>query len=354
MSNQATKSTVFCSTFCLKRMRHFTSLECPHKMTACSHHPIKVQFMAIHWYPGHMHKANKEIKEALSRIDLIIEVLDARIPYSSQNPLLSTLRGDKPCIKVLTKSDLADPDMTRQWQNWLEQEQGVKTLPLTTEQPEKMRQLIELSRKLIKTLPGQRQVFNTMIMGIPNVGKSSLINILAGKIIAKTGNEPAVTKSQQRIHLGNDFVLYDTPGVLWPKVENEPSMYRLAVSGAVKDTAFEYEDIAFFAAEYLLEAYSDVLLERFKLETVPANELELIEAIGRKRGCLRSGGRIDLNKASKILLTELRAGQMGRITLESPKIVEKELQVLEQKLKSEEENNPKNGKKKKKKRTYRP
>ncbi|MCK5649019.1 MAG: ribosome biogenesis GTPase YlqF [Gammaproteobacteria bacterium] len=304
--------------------------------------------MAIHWYPGHMHKANKEIKETLSRIDLIIEVLDARIPFSSQNPLLSSLRGDKPCIKVLTKSDLADPDLTRQWQTWLEQEHGVKTLPLTTEQPARMRQLIDLSRKMISTLPGKRQLFNTMIMGIPNVGKSSLINILAGKIIAKTGNEPAVTKSQQRIHLGNDFVLFDTPGVLWPKVENEASMYRLAVSGAVKDTAFEYDDIAFFAAEYLLNIYPDSLMQRFKLEQLPHNELDLIEAIGRKRGCLSGGGRVDLDKASKILLTELRAGKLGRITLETPQMVDKEL--LELKLKEQSST----GKGKKKKRKYRP
>ncbi|MCU7801213.1 MAG: ribosome biogenesis GTPase YlqF [gamma proteobacterium symbiont of Lucinoma myriamae] len=308
--------------------------------------------MAIHWYPGHMHKANKEIKEALSRIDLIIEVLDARIPYSSQNPLLSSLRGNKPCIKVLTKSDLADPDLTRQWQSWLEQEQGVKTLSLTTEQPERMRQLIELSRKMIARLPGKRQIYNTMIMGIPNVGKSSLINILAEKMIAKTGNEPAVTKSQQRINLANDFVLYDTPGVLWPKVENEPSMYRLAVSGAVKDTAYEYDDIAFFAAEYLLEAYPDSTMQRYQLEQLPHNELELIEAIGRKRGCLRAGGRVDLDKASKILLSELRSGTLGRISLETPKMIEKELIALQAKL--EAEANSKSGKRKKKKRVYRP
>ncbi len=304
--------------------------------------------MAIHWYPGHMHKANKEIKEVMSQMDLIIEVLDARIPYSSQNPLLSSLRGDKPCIKVLTKSDLADADMTRQWQAWLEQEQGVKTLPLTTEQPEQMRRLIDLSRKIIGHLPAQRQIYNTMIMGIPNVGKSSLINILAGKSIAKTGNEPAVTKAQQRINLSNDFVLYDTPGVLWPKVENQPSMYRLAISGAVKDTAYEYDDIAFFAAEYLINAYPDSLMQRFKLEVLPENELDLIEAIGRKRGCLQSGGRVDLDKASKILLTELRSGKLGRITLESPKMIDKELIELQRKKEAE----PKKGKKKK--RVYRP
>ncbi len=287
--------------------------------------------MAIHWYPGHMHKANKEIRETLSAIDLIIEVLDARIPYSSQNPLLSSIRGNKPYIKVLTKSDLADPDLTRQWQNWLEQEQGVKTLSLTTEHPEQMRKLIDLCKKMMINRPGKRELINTMIMGIPNVGKSSLINILAGKTIAKTGNEPAVTKAQQRIKLEGGINLLDMPGVLWPKVENEPSMYRLAISGAVKDTAFEYDDIAFFAAEYLISAYPKALMERFKLETVPNNELELIEAIGRKRGCLRGGGQVDLNKASKILLTELRAGQIGRISLETPGIIEQELIALKQK-----------------------
>ena len=307
--------------------------------------------MAIHWYPGHMHKANKEIRETLSAIDLIIEVLDARIPYSSQNPLLSTIRGNKPCIKVLTKSDLADPDLTRQWQNWLEQEQGVKTLSLSTEHPEQMRQLIELCKKMMLNRPGKRELINTMIMGIPNVGKSSLINILAGKTIAKTGNEPAVTKAQQRIKLEGGINLLDTPGVLWPKVENEPSMYRLAVSGAVKDTAFEYDDIAFFAAEYLISAYPEALMERFKLDTAPNNELELIEAIGRKRGCLRGGGQVDLNKASKILLTELRAGQIGRISLETPKIIEQELIVLKQRqeqMQSEKTTKKKHRRKKRK------
>ncbi|MCU7835721.1 MAG: ribosome biogenesis GTPase YlqF [gamma proteobacterium symbiont of Taylorina sp.] len=284
--------------------------------------------MAIHWYPGHMHKANKEIKETLSRIDLIIEVLDARIPFSSHNPLLSQFQGTKPCIKVLTKSDLADPDLTRQWQTWLEKEKSVKTIALTAEQPERMRQLLKLCHKMLPNPSDKHKIINTMIMGIPNVGKSTLINILSGKTIAKTGNEPAVTKNQQRIKLDNNIVLFDTPGVLWPKVENSPGMYRLAVSGAVKDTAFEYDDIAFFAAEYLLSAYPDNLLQRYNLEDLPQNELDLIENIGRRRGCLRGGGRVDLDKASKILLTELRAGTLGRISLETPLIIEQELSVL--------------------------
>lgn len=277
-----------------------------------------------------MHKANKAIKEALPNIDLIIEVLDARIPFSSQNPLLSQLRGDKSCIKILTKSDLADADLTRQWQDWLEKEQGVKTLALSIEQPERMRQLTSLCRKMVPNSSGKHKIINTMIMGIPNVGKSSLINILTGKTIAKTGNEPAVTKNQQRIKLADDIVLFDTPGVLWPKIENQNSMYRLASSGAVKDTAFEYDDIAFYVAEYLLSAYPENLLQRYNLADLPQNELEVIEAIGRKRGCLKGGGRIDLDKASKILLTELRAGKIGRISLETPTLIEQELREQEQ------------------------
>lgn len=284
--------------------------------------------MHIQWYPGHMHKANKEIKQVLPQIDLIIEVLDARIPFSSQNPLLASLRGDKPCIRVLSKTDLADPETTLLWQNYLEQEQGVKTLAVTTQQPDKIKQITQLCHRMIPEKRTNDKTIKTMIMGIPNVGKSTIINILANRIIAITGNEPAVTKRQQRIKLDNNIVLSDTPGVLWPNVENKNSGYRLAVTGAIKDTAIDYTDIAFFAAEHLLEFYPELLKTRFQLETLPANETELMEAIGRKRGCLRAGKQVDLEKTSKILIAELRAGSIGCITLERPDMIEKELAEL--------------------------
>lgn len=284
--------------------------------------------MHIQWYPGHMHKANKEIKQVLPQIDLIIEVLDARIPFSSQNPLLASLRGDKPCIRVLSKTDLADPETTLLWQNYLEQEQGVKTLAVTTQQPDKIKQITQLCHRMIPEKGTNDKTIKTMIMGIPNVGKSTIINILANRIIAITGNEPAVTKRQQRIKLDNNIVLSDTPGVLWPNVENKNSGYRLAVTGAIKDTAIDYTDIAFFAAEHLLEFYPELLKTRFQLETLPANETELMEAIGRKRGCLRAGKQVDLEKTSKILIAELRAGSIGCITLERPDMIEKELAEL--------------------------
>jgi ribosome biogenesis GTPase A len=284
--------------------------------------------MLIQWYPGHMHKASKEVKEILPQVDLIIEILDARIPFSSQNPMLATLRGDKPCIKVLSKSDLADPEITQQWQSYLEQEQGVKTLALTIEQPEKMRQIPELCHKMLPTKASSSRLIHTLIMGIPNVGKSTLINILAGRMIAKTGNEPAITKTQQRIDIGNGIILLDTPGMLWPNVENKNSGYRLATTGAIKDTAISHDHVAFFAAEYLLRHYPKLLQVRFQLEQLPESEQQLMEAIGRKRGCLRSGGRIEMDKVSKILLTEFRAGTIGRISLETPAMMEQELVEL--------------------------
>jgi ribosome biogenesis GTPase A len=284
--------------------------------------------MLIQWYPGHMHKASKEVKEILPQVDLIIEILDARIPFSSQNPMLTELRGDKPCIKVLSKNDLADPDITQQWQTYLEQEQGVKTLALTIDQPEKMRQLPELCQKMLPNKASSDKPIHTLIMGIPNVGKSTLINILAGRMIAKTGNEPAITKTQQRIDIGNGIILLDTPGMLWPNVENKNSGYRLATTGAIKDTAISHDHVAFFAAEYLLQHYPDLLQERFQLEQRPESEQQLMEAIGKKRGCLRSGGHIEMDKVAKILLTEFRAGTIGRISLETPEMMETELAEL--------------------------
>lgn len=280
--------------------------------------------MAINWFPGHMHKARKEIREIMPQIDLIIEVLDARIPFSSENPLANSLRGDKPCIKVLNKSDLADPELTEQWVAYLEKSKGVKAIPTTSEQPGQIKNLLDLCRQMLPEKADSELLVRALIMGIPNVGKSTIINTLAGRVIAKVGNEPAVTKRQQKINLQNGIVLSDTPGFLWPKLEPESCGYRLAVTGAVKDTAIEYEDVASYAAEFLLNAYPQAVKERYQLDTLPASDFELMEAIGRKRGCLGSGGRINLHKVSEIILNELRDGTLGRLTLETPEMVEKE------------------------------
>lgn len=284
--------------------------------------------MQIQWYPGHMHKAKKQIAATLPKMDLIIEVLDARIPFSSENPMLAKLRDNKPCIKVLNKNDLADPAITQLWQTYLEQQRDVKTLALSSKETEKIRCLPDLCHKIAAEKRSSVKDVKAIIMGIPNVGKSTLINTLAGKTIAQTGNEPAVTKAQQPIPLPNGITLLDTPGLLWPNLENKNSGYRLAAIGSIKDTALDHADVAFFAAAYLLQAYPENLRTRYDLDTLPKTELELLEVIGAKRGCLRAGGQVDLDKVSKLLLNELRSGVLRKVSLETPAMMERELEQL--------------------------
>ncbi len=280
--------------------------------------------MAINWFPGHMHKAQKEIKEILPQIDVVIEVCDARLPFSSENPMITEIRGDKPLIKILNKSDLADAKQTQKWLEYLEAQQNVKAIALTTNQPSVAKTIPALIRKLIPNKDETGKQINVVIMGIPNVGKSTLLNTLVGKAKAKVGNEPAVTKGQQRIRLEEGLYLYDTPGMLWPKIVNENSGYRLAITSAVKDTAYDHDDIACFAGEYLLKEYPERLEQRYKIESLPPTEVELIEEIGRCRGCVKSGGRVDFHKASAILINEIRDKTLGGITFETPEMVEKE------------------------------
>ena len=293
--------------------------------------------MNIQWFPGHMHKARVEMAEILPKVDLVIEILDARIPYSSENPMLAELRGKKPCLKVLNKSDLADPDRTNEWRNYLESQQGIRARSVTTEQPNQIRQLGDVCLDMFSDKLGIGKNITAMICGIPNVGKSTLINILARRKVAKTGNEPAVTKGQQRIKLGNGVVLFDTPGVLWPNVANEKSGYRLATIGSIKDTAMEYEDVGYFAAGFMLETYPDRLVERYKLNSVPTAPLEALDEIGKKRGCLNKRGIIDYDRVCRILLTEMRSGKLGTITLETPEMAETERTEVAEKLKEREE-----------------
>ena len=288
--------------------------------------------MAIHWYPGHMHKAIREMTNILPDVDLVIELLDARLPASSQNPAIVTLRDNKPCIKILSKSDLADPETTARWQAHFEQDASVKTLQTTLDLNGKPQKIIRLCQALVPSRVKANLNMLVMVAGIPNVGKSTLINALAGRKIAKTGNEPAITKGQQRIKLGQGIMLLDTPGILWPKIENENSGYRLAASGAIKDTAMGIEDVAFYLADYLIKRYPAALKDRYDLASVPDTELEFIELMGARRGCLSAGGRVDLEKASAILVNEFRAGMLGAITLETPDmILEEELIVAQQK-----------------------
>ncbi|KUE81336.1 ribosome biogenesis GTPase YlqF [Aeromonas schubertii] len=280
--------------------------------------------MSINWFPGHMHKARKEIAEVMPQVDVIIEMIDARIPFSSENPLVPELRGDKPVIKVLNKADLADPATTALWVAHMEQQKGIRALPLTQQKPDEIKSLLALCHEMVPDRDKELRGVRAMIMGIPNVGKSTLINTLAGRIIAKTGNEAGVTKSQQRIKLEGNIILTDTPGFLWPKLSPASCGYRLAVTGAIKDTVIDYADIALFAAEYLLKAYPERLMDRYQLSELPGSDMELMDAIAQRRGCMRKGGVSDLHKVSEILIHELRLGQLGSLTLETPDMVSQE------------------------------
>ena len=293
--------------------------------------------MAIQWFPGHMHKAQKEVREIFNQVDVFIEVLDARIPFSSQNPLIEEIRKDKPTIKILSKTDLADPNITEQWQQHMEQESSVKTLAFDLNRSDKREQLISLIKKMVPAKAQSVKTIHALIIGIPNVGKSTLINNIMGRTIAKTGNEPAVTKMQQRIKLEENITLIDTPGMLWPNIENENSGYRLAITGGIKETAFELPDIASYAAEFLLDAYPEKLKSRFELDKLPHNDIEFLEEIGRKRGCLRSGGMVDFDKISRIFIVEYRDNTIGNVSLETPDMIAKEMIEVEEKRRLKEE-----------------
>lgn len=290
---------------------------------------------SIQWFPGHMNKARNEIKEIMPDMDVVIEVIDARIPFSSENPMVTALRHNehgiqKPVIKILNKADLADPDLTQAWIQDLEQQSQVKAIACDDNKANDVQKIIQLCKQLVPNKVGTGRQIKVLIMGIPNVGKSTLINTLAGRSIAKTGDEPAVTKSQQLIKIDNDIMLYDTPGMLWPKIENPHSGYRLAATGGIKDTAFDFDDVASYTAEYLIKAYPELLKERYKIDDLPETDWEFFEAAGRNRGMLKKGGVVDTYRMAEMLINELRSGTLGRITLETPAMRDEEYKLVEE------------------------
>lgn len=271
----------------------------------------------INWFPGHMAKARRQISEIIPKIDVVIEVLDARIPHSSMNPILTKVRRDKPVLRLLSKSDLADPSITEKWTQFLAQEKDIIVVPVVMSNKKHLAKIPDYCRKLAPHRGGLGKPVRAVVVGIPNVGKSTLINGLAGKKIARVGDEPAVTRNQQKIQIAQDFTLMDTPGIMWPSPESEIGGYRLAASGAIRDTAVEYEDIALFAVDYLAQRYPEALIQRYKLESVPETSMECMEMIARKRACVR-GPEVDWHKVSEIVLKDLRSGALGAISLEEP------------------------------------
>ncbi len=289
--------------------------------------------MSINWYPGHMKKTKDLIQANLKLVDVAIELMDARIPISSRNPQFDALLNGKKRVVALNKSDLADPAKTRLWVEYYA-EKGIKAIPINSLTGQNVNQLlaeikIECKDITDKAISQGRLIrpIRIMIVGIPNVGKSSLINKMAGRNAAVTGNKPGVTKGKQWIRINKEIELFDTPGILWPKIEEDMQGIKLACSGAIKDEILNVEDIAFHLINLLIGAYPEALYDRYKLEE-KIEPVVIMEEIGRKRGCLMRGNEVDYEKVARILLDEFRKGIMGKITLESP---------LDLALKSEEE-----------------
>ncbi|OQY32864.1 MAG: ribosome biogenesis GTPase YlqF [Spirochaetaceae bacterium 4572_59] len=279
--------------------------------------------MAIQWFPGHMTKTKKLIKENLKKMDMVIEIVDARAPLASRNPLLDQLTAGKPRLVLLNKSDLADPGVTEQWLRFFENGNEIHALAVNSKSNKSLKAVPSECRKLCKGKKWiNRRPVKAMIVGIPNVGKSTVINTLAGRIKAKAANQPGVTKDMQRVPISRELQIFDTPGLLWHKFDDQIVGMKLASLGSIRDSILHLDDIAFSCVTYLSGEYLDRMVKRYKLnledpEEVPAPHV-IIEEIGKNRGFLQAGGSIDYERAAILLLKELRDGILGRITLEKP------------------------------------
>ena len=273
-----------------------------------------------------MAKAKREVQEKLKLVDFVIELVDARAPYSSQNPLIQQTLQQKTKMMVLMKDDLADPSWTLRWLEHLQQQQ-IPAISVNVNNRKDIQKVIQTAKQLgekklerLRKKGVRPRPARAMILGIPNVGKSTLINRLANKKIANTGDKPGVTKHQQWIKVKNDFELLDTPGILWPKFEDEITGYRLAAIGTIKEQLLPKEEIAVFVVKFLKEEYTEVMSDRFQIPPEESDIHTIFETIGRQRGCLESGGRVNFEKTSEIILQDLRSGKLGQITLERPDI----------------------------------
>jgi ribosome biogenesis GTPase A len=267
-----------------------------------------------------MASARRKAAEAMATVDVVIEVTDARLPEASSNPMISELRRfrNRPCLKLLNKSDLADPLATQAWMDFYNRQPGVKAIAISARNAAEVARVPALCRHLAPHRDDGTKPLRMMIMGIPNVGKSTLMNALLKRKVAKVGDEPAVTRHQQTLDLGPGMTLTDTPGMMWPKIDYDADGYMLAASHAIGRNAVIDEEVAIFLGEVLLERYPALLAARYRIDPSSLDAPALVEAIGRRRGCLVKGGGLDLEKAALILLQDYRDGAIGRISLETP------------------------------------
>ena len=278
--------------------------------------------MAIQWFPGHMTSARKKAAETMEQVDVVIEVLDARLPEASRNPMIEELRRhrQRPSLKVLNKTDLADPVATKAWLAFYNAQPNIKAVAISAKKPGEAARLPSLCQSLAPHRKDNLKPLRMMIMGIPNVGKSTLLNTLVKRRVAAVGDQPAITKQQQRYDLGPRQTLVDTPGMLWPRIAHPADGLMLAASHAVGTNAYIDEEVAEFLAGVLLTRYPACLTARYGFATADLDPIGVVEAVARKRGCLIKGrgGELDLERAAQIFLTDYRAGALGRISLETP------------------------------------
>lgn len=280
--------------------------------------------MNIQWYPGHMAKTKRLITENIKLVDVVIEILDARIPISSRNPEVDQLLGNKPKLIILNKSDIADSGINREWETYFNK-QNINTVLVDSIKGKGLKETIVAVKELAKPrldyekskgrLP---RAVRVMVIGIPNVGKSSFINKLVGKAAAKTGDKPGVTRGKQWVRISSDVELLDMPGILWPKFDNEEVGLKLAITGAIKDEIIDIVELAEKLLELLAVSYPEKIKERYKLDTIYQDALLLLNVIGKKRGAIISGGEIDLEKAARIVIDEFRSAKIGNMSLERP------------------------------------
>ena len=281
-----------------------------------------IDIPSLQWYPGHMRKAERLVKENLKLVDVVIELLDARIPMSSANPVLREIVGGKPRVIVLNKADLADEAATRAWVNCFAT-QGITAVPVDAVKGRGVKELVQAIAKCAKPKTdklvqhgAKARAARCMILGIPNVGKSSLINRLSGGSKTKVENRPGVTRAKQWIRIGAQLELLDMPGILWPKFEDRQAALHLAFTGAINDNVYDVASVVLLLLDTLRMRYPSDLMERYRLEKELPSGMELLEEIGRKRGCLRAGGKVDYEKAEQIVLMDFRSGRLGRVTLD--------------------------------------
>lgn len=280
--------------------------------------------MTIQWFPGHMAKAKRQVIEKLKLIDIVYELVDARIPSSSRNPMIDEIIQNKPRLVLLNKSDMADPVRTEEWLSFFK-EQNIQAIAIDSQSGSGMKKIVATSKVMLKDKIDKMisrgikpRAIRALIVGIPNVGKSTLINRLANKNIAKTGDRPGITKAQSWIKVGKELELLDTPGILWPKFEDQEVGLRLAITGAIKDEILNLQEIAVFALNFLKQEYPERLKKRYDLEEIPDDIVELFDEIGRRRGCIAHGGLINYDKVAELVLREIRTEKLGPLTFERP------------------------------------